>query len=158
MLSPGLLSEQARLGNFLSSSLSCVPGQEFAIDRGPLLWPSVLSVLHQQHGCNWLSVNTGSTFWNDCCYSHHMDCRDLPLDCKCSFTFILYSVLVANTSSEWEYFLSLSIHFQVLGGIAGKNNKSEFYAPCRTNKYPREIPALPWYRKAVPQVCHFGYT
>lgn len=41
---------------------------------------------------------------------------------------------------------------QVLGGIAGKNNKSEFYAPCRTNKYPREIPALPWYRKTVPQV------
>ncbi len=41
---------------------------------------------------------------------------------------------------------------QVLGGIAGKNNKSEFYAPCRTNKYPREIPALPWYRNTIPQV------
>ena len=45
-----------------------------------------------------------------------------------------------------------SMCVQVLGGIAGKNNKSEFYAPCRTNKYPREIPALPWYRKTVPQV------
>jgi len=45
----------------------------------------------------------------------------------------------------------------VLGGIAGKNNKSEFYAPCRTNKYPREIPALPWYRKTVPQMCMAGF-
>ncbi|KAG0565350.1 hypothetical protein M758_8G179500 [Ceratodon purpureus] len=45
----------------------------------------------------------------------------------------------------------------VLGGIAGKNNKAEFYAPCRTNKYPREIPALPWYRKAVPQMCMAGF-
>jgi len=33
----------------------------------------------------------------------------------------------------------------VLGGIAGKNTKTEFYSPCRTNKYPREIPQLPWY-------------
>lgn len=53
--------------------------------------------------------------------------------------------------SDVELYLS-SICVQVLGGIAGKNNKSEFYAPCRTNKYPREIPALPWYRKTVPQV------
>jgi len=45
----------------------------------------------------------------------------------------------------------------VLGGIAGKNNKSEFYAPCRTNKYPREIPALPWYRNTIPQMCMAGF-
>ncbi|KAG8074193.1 hypothetical protein GUJ93_ZPchr0006g44351 [Zizania palustris] len=31
----------------------------------------------------------------------------------------------------------------VLGGIAGKNSKTEFQAPCRTTKYPREIPPLP---------------
>ncbi|KAF7834868.1 RNA polymerase II C-terminal domain phosphatase-like 2 isoform X2 [Senna tora] len=32
----------------------------------------------------------------------------------------------------------------VLGGIAGKNSRPEFQAPCRTTKYPREIPHLPW--------------
>ncbi|KAF7834680.1 transmembrane 9 superfamily member 2-like [Senna tora] len=31
----------------------------------------------------------------------------------------------------------------VLGGIAGKNSRPEFQAPCRTTKYPREIPHLP---------------
>eukprot|EP00958_Prasinococcus_capsulatus_P019085 scaffold2298_cov388-Prasinococcus_capsulatus_cf.AAC.14 len=45
----------------------------------------------------------------------------------------------------------------VLGGIAGKNSKSEFYAPCRTTKYPREVPALPWYRKPLPQMCMAGF-
>lgn len=45
----------------------------------------------------------------------------------------------------------------VLGGIAGKNATTEFYAPCRTNKYPREVPALPWYRSMVPQMCMAGF-
>eukprot|EP00270_Netrium_digitus_P006730 TRINITY_DN1940_c0_g1_i2.p1 TRINITY_DN1940_c0_g1~~TRINITY_DN1940_c0_g1_i2.p1 ORF type:complete len:647 (-),score=171.95 TRINITY_DN1940_c0_g1_i2:358-2208(-) len=45
----------------------------------------------------------------------------------------------------------------VVGSIAGKKNRSEFYAPCRTNKYPREIPALPWYRRAIPQMCMAGF-
>ncbi|KAL2643050.1 hypothetical protein R1flu_010637 [Riccia fluitans] len=40
---------------------------------------------------------------------------------------------------------------KVLGGIAGKNNRTEFTALCRTNKYPREIPTLPWYRSTIPQ-------
>ncbi|KAG6625463.1 hypothetical protein CIPAW_16G098800 [Carya illinoinensis] len=45
----------------------------------------------------------------------------------------------------------------VLGGIAGKNSKAEFQAPCRTTKYPREIPPLPWYRGAVPQMAMAGF-
>ncbi|XP_031094170.1 transmembrane 9 superfamily member 3-like [Ipomoea triloba] len=45
----------------------------------------------------------------------------------------------------------------VLGGIAGKNSKAEFQAPCRTTKYPREIPPLPWYRGALPQMAMAGF-
>jgi hypothetical protein len=45
----------------------------------------------------------------------------------------------------------------VLGGIAGKNSKSEFQAPCRTTKYPREIPQLPWYRATIPQMAMAGF-
>ncbi|KAG2259727.1 hypothetical protein Bca52824_079021 [Brassica carinata] len=45
----------------------------------------------------------------------------------------------------------------VLGGIAVKNSKAEFQAPCRTTKYPREIPPLPWYRSAVPQMAMAGF-
>lgn len=45
----------------------------------------------------------------------------------------------------------------VLGGIAGKNAQTEFNAPCRTTKYPREIPTLPWYRSAVPQMAMAGF-
>eukprot|EP01018_Ginkgo_biloba_P031816 Gb_08315 [translate_table: standard] len=45
----------------------------------------------------------------------------------------------------------------VLGGIAGKNSKAEFQAPCRTTKYPREIPPLPWYRGTIPQMAMAGF-
>jgi transmembrane 9 superfamily protein 1 len=45
----------------------------------------------------------------------------------------------------------------VLGGIAGKNSKAEFQAPCRTTKFPREIPSLPWYRSTVPQMAMAGF-
>ncbi|KAK8487959.1 hypothetical protein V6N11_007174 [Hibiscus sabdariffa] len=45
----------------------------------------------------------------------------------------------------------------VLGGIAGKNSKAEFQAPCRTTKYPREIPPLPWYRQTLPQMAMAGF-
>ncbi|GMI85518.1 hypothetical protein like AT5G37310 [Hibiscus trionum] len=45
----------------------------------------------------------------------------------------------------------------VVGGIAGKNKKEEFQAPCRTTKYPREIPPLPWYRKTLPQMAMAGF-
>ncbi|EPS73142.1 hypothetical protein M569_01612 [Genlisea aurea] len=45
----------------------------------------------------------------------------------------------------------------VLGGIAGKSSKAEFQAPCRTTKYPREIPSLPWYRRTLPQMAMAGF-
>lgn len=45
----------------------------------------------------------------------------------------------------------------VLGGIAGKNSKAEFQAPCRTTKYPREIPPLPWYRGTLTQMAMAGF-
>ncbi|CAM6116820.1 unnamed protein product [Calypogeia fissa] len=45
----------------------------------------------------------------------------------------------------------------IFGGIAGKNSKAEFQAPCRTTKYPREVPALPWYRRTLPQMAMAGF-
>ena len=45
----------------------------------------------------------------------------------------------------------------VIGGIMGKESKEEFSAPCRTTKYPREIPELPWYRSTFPQMMIAGF-
>mmetsp|Transcript_5318 Transcript_5318/g.8225 ORF Transcript_5318/g.8225 Transcript_5318/m.8225 type:complete len:589 (+) Transcript_5318:70-1836(+) len=45
----------------------------------------------------------------------------------------------------------------VFGGILGKNVSGPFSAPCRTTKMPREIPALPWYRKAPAQIVMAGF-
>jgi uncharacterized membrane protein len=35
--------------------------------------------------------------------------------------------------------------------------QAEFAAPCRTTKYPREIPPLPWYRQTLPQMLMAGF-
>jgi len=51
----------------------------------------------------------------------------------------------------------VTIPLTVFGGIAGKNSKTEFNAPCRTNKYPREIPVLPWWRTTGPQMIMAGF-
>eukprot|EP00877_Chromochloris_zofingiensis_P003452 jgi/Chrzof1/13107/Cz07g20050.t1 len=45
----------------------------------------------------------------------------------------------------------------VLGGIAGKNTKAEYNPPCRTTKFPREVPPLPWYRQTPSQMMMAGF-
>jgi len=47
----------------------------------------------------------------------------------------------------------VTIPLTIVGGIVGKNTKTDFNAPTRTTKYPREIPELPWYRSTIPQMC-----
>ncbi|KAI3817081.1 hypothetical protein L1987_10868 [Smallanthus sonchifolius] len=41
----------------------------------------------------------------------------------------------------------------VLGGIIGKNRSSDFQAPCRTAKCPKEVPQLRWYMCVLPQMA-----
>ena len=41
------------------------------------------------------------------------------------------------------------------GGARGRA-PTEFNAPGRTTKYPREVPPLPWFRQALPQMAMAG--
>ncbi|KAK4597003.1 hypothetical protein RGQ29_014857 [Quercus rubra] len=40
--------------------------------------------------------------------------------------------------------------------FSGKNNQTEFQAPCHTTKCPRDIPPLRWYRGVLPQMALAG--
>lgn len=51
----------------------------------------------------------------------------------------------------------VTIPLTVLGGVLGKNTRADFAAPCRTNKYPREVPDLPWYRSTPVQMFMAGF-
>ncbi|KAI7758211.1 hypothetical protein M8C21_027676 [Ambrosia artemisiifolia] len=44
----------------------------------------------------------------------------------------------------------------LLGGVIGKNRASDFQAPCRTTKCPKEVPRLRWYRGILPQMALAG--
>ncbi|GBF88242.1 phagocytic receptor 1b [Raphidocelis subcapitata] len=45
----------------------------------------------------------------------------------------------------------------VLGGIWGKNSDATYNAPCRTTKFPREVPPLQWYRGTPAQMLMAGF-
>ena len=51
-------------------------------------------------------------------------------------------------------FIASPLH--LLGGIIGKTRMSEFQAPCKTAKTPRDIPKLRWYRGVLPQMALAG--
>lgn len=50
----------------------------------------------------------------------------------------------------------LAIPMLLVGGITGKNSKSEFQAPCPTTKCPREVPSQRWYKGILPQMVLGG--
>jgi len=53
----------------------------------------------------------------------------------------------------------VTLPLTVIGGIIGRNmaKGKDFDAPCRTNKIPREIPPIPWYRQGACQVFMAGF-
>ncbi|KAJ9554346.1 hypothetical protein OSB04_018391 [Centaurea solstitialis] len=60
---------------------------------------------------------------------------------------------IAMLSLLWMFLASPSL---LLGWIVGKNRASNFGAPCRTSKCPREIPQQRWYRGVLPQMALAG--
>ena len=44
----------------------------------------------------------------------------------------------------------------VAGAMMGRRGPGELDAPCRTSKHVREVPALPWFREALPQMLAAG--
>lgn len=86
----------------------------------------------------------------------------------------LFIIFCFNNSIAWAYgstaalpvgtiililllWALVTIPLTVVGGVIGKNTRSDFAAPCRTNKYPREVPPLPWYRDTIPQMVMAGF-
>eukprot|EP01097_Dermamoeba_algensis_P006886 TRINITY_DN42_c0_g1_i2.p1 TRINITY_DN42_c0_g1~~TRINITY_DN42_c0_g1_i2.p1 ORF type:complete len:588 (-),score=97.88 TRINITY_DN42_c0_g1_i2:153-1916(-) len=55
------------------------------------------------------------------------------------------------------YWLLVGFPLTVIGGIAGKRLASNFDAPVRTKIVPREIPPIPWYRRALMQMVMAGF-
>ncbi|KAF3592076.1 hypothetical protein DY000_02025004 [Brassica cretica] len=85
------------------------------------------------------------------------------------FIFMLSLVGVFYPYNRGALFTALVVIYALTSGIAGytassfycqlegKNWVTEFQAPVRTTKYPREIPPLPWYRSAIPQMAMAGF-
>eukprot|EP00002_Diphylleia_rotans_P005416 TRINITY_DN14542_c0_g1_i1.p1 TRINITY_DN14542_c0_g1~~TRINITY_DN14542_c0_g1_i1.p1 ORF type:complete len:594 (+),score=123.19 TRINITY_DN14542_c0_g1_i1:59-1840(+) len=63
-------------------------------------------------------------------------------------------ITVAGIVFVWA---AVGIPLTLLGGIAGRNLASPFQSPCRTKNVAREIPHIPWYRRAPVQMLMAGF-
>ncbi|KAJ0981228.1 hypothetical protein J5N97_009483 [Dioscorea zingiberensis] len=85
-----------------------------------------------------------------------------PLFVMFCFLNTVASIYNANAAMSFGTILVLLIwillgsSLLVLGGIAAKNRKIEFEAPCQTTKCPREIPPLRWYQGSIPKMAIAG--
>ncbi|CAK7326873.1 unnamed protein product [Dovyalis caffra] len=74
---------------------------------------------------------------------------------------IVYKATAAFPSSTIVFifliWMLVALPSLIVGGIAGKNCKAHFQAPCRTTKCPKPIPPLRWYRGCVPQMLLAGF-
>lgn len=111
------------------------------------------STYFQMEGTNWVGnlLLTGSLF-----------CGPLFL----TFCFLNTIAIAYNATAALPFGTILVIlliwtlvtsPLLVLGGVAGKNSNTDFQAPCRTTKYPREIPSTVWYRGTIPQMAMAGF-
>jgi hypothetical protein len=53
-------------------------------------------------------------------------------------------------------FILVALPLTIIGGIAGRNTAGDFNSPCRTNKIPREIPEVPFYRGPFVMILSAG--
>ncbi|KAH0910278.1 hypothetical protein HID58_033599 [Brassica napus] len=87
------------------------------------------------------------------------------------FTFTIFIFMLSLVGVFYPYnrgalFTALVVIYALTSGITGYTassfycqleGKNWFQAPVRTTKYPREIPQLPWYRSAIPQMAMAGF-
>ncbi|THU49677.1 hypothetical protein C4D60_Mb06t12060 [Musa balbisiana] len=80
------------------------------------------------------------------------------------FIFVLALVGVFYPYNRGALFTALVVIYALTSGIAGFTATSFFFqlegtnwAPCRTTKFPREIPPLPWFRRTIPQMAMAGF-
>ncbi|CAM9611262.1 unnamed protein product, partial [Ectocarpus sp. 12 AP-2014] len=55
-------------------------------------------------------------------------------------------------------FVFIVFPMTVIGAIIGRNTTSDFQAPCRTTRVPRQVPKdVPWYRRDASQMVMSGF-
>lgn len=89
----------------------------------------------------------------------------VPVPVTATFAVLNTTALVKNSTAALPWgtiavvvmlFAFLAVPLGVLGGIAG-HHSSEYEAPCRVAKVPRQIPDVPFYRSLPAQLFMAGF-
>ena len=91
-------------------------------------------------------------------------CSSLQADNKQEREVLNWAVAQSTAALPWTTIVNIlviwaliAIPLCVLGYIAAFNTRADLSAPCRTSRYPRHIPGLPWYQKLMPQMAIAGF-
>jgi len=113
--------------------------------------------------CRLLGSESGRWAWNLV-----LSATVFPAPFLVMFCFLNTVAIVYNSQAALPFGTILVIMFiwmlvtlplTVIGGIVGRKmaKGKDFDAPCRTNKIPREVPPIPWYRRGPCQVFMAGF-
>ena len=113
--------------------------------------------------CRLLGGESGRWAWNLV-----LSATVFPAPFLVMFCFLNTVAIIYNSQAALPFGTILVIMFiwmlvtlplTVIGGIVGRNmaKGKDFDAPCRTNKIPREVPPIPWYRQGPCQVFMAGF-
>lgn len=118
----------------------------------------------------WCAVDCSAAIWDHLHHPGHLGAHYLPAhstgrhrwqELKGAETqgTPLFALSICNTDQS---FRSVNVAIRHVRGIKDSELalwpvQAEFNAPVRTTKYPREVPPLPWYRKAPAQMLMAGF-
>jgi len=105
-------------------------------DGGNWVWTSVSTILMFPVPCVVVFILVNSTAWAN--------------NSTAALPFGTIMVLLS-------LFLLGVVPLSVLGTVIGRNTSSDFEAPCRVHKVPRQVPSMPFYRSSLVHILVGGF-
>ena len=139
--------------------------RQLSKDSGNWVWTAVLTVLMFPIPCIIVFILVNSTAWAN------ESTAALPFGTiMVLVSLFVLGVVPLSSKSPKQYhensvfffvltffFFSLFFLSKVLGTVIGRNTSSDFEAPCRVHKVPRQVPSMPFYRSTFVHVLVGGF-
>jgi hypothetical protein len=120
------------IGGYVSARLY----RQLSKGDGNWAWTAVLTVLMFPLPCTIVFILVNSTAWAN--------------ESTAALPFGTIMVLVS-------LFVLGVVPLSIFGTIIGRNTSSDFEAPCRVHKVPRQVPSMPFYRSSFVHILIGGF-
>ncbi|XP_027095606.1 transmembrane 9 superfamily member 2 isoform X1 [Coffea arabica] len=112
-----------------------------------------VSFYHQLEGTDWMR----NVFLTGCIFGGPLFLSFCVLNAVATIYGLTVALPIGGIVVIFLLWMCLALPLLLLGAFFGKVTDWHFQAPCHTSNCPREIPALHWYRGALPQMALAGF-